>query len=440
VVNNRTKRGDAIWDELNSTYNLLDTILETGIAEIAASEIKALRGEEPRLLTKYDSYDSLPGFFKRHGLSILPTNRGSYVIGKFDLYHDIPKIAPEISIFKPRPYPDALKVKAISSEAAALNLLYSSGLLEAFANEQGLLPAVGGRMSAGNFAYEIGSTVGGKNFSLLANSPQIEIDAGYEGKDSLLLIEAKKDRLTSFNMRQVYFPYVTWQTLMDKKVRNVFLIHSGDVFELMEYEFPEPKFLGNMKLVDHRRFVLQEFSLTPESLFAQANLVPENSWASSGAPYPQADSVAKLNELISLLEIEDLDKSSIADHFGFNVRQSDYYCNALKFLGLADRSAKGTWTLTKEGFGYLEGSSQMQHSELARRMMRVPALRKYCLENRGIFGQADQRLESLIEQDFTHPEMLKRLKKTESDSAVTTFSRRKQTILAWAYWLGTVVG
>ena len=119
MVSNRTKRGDAIWDELNSTYNLLDTILETGIAEIAASEIKALRGEEPRLLTKYDSYDSLPGFFKRNGLSILPTNRGSYVIGKFDLYHDIPKIAPEISIFKPRPYPDALKVWAISSEAAA---------------------------------------------------------------------------------------------------------------------------------------------------------------------------------------------------------------------------------------------------------------------------------------------------------------------------------
>ena len=62
----RERRGNGIWDELNEKYGLLEQVNQTGLAEISATQIKALRGEEARLLTKYDSRDDLPDFFKRN--------------------------------------------------------------------------------------------------------------------------------------------------------------------------------------------------------------------------------------------------------------------------------------------------------------------------------------------------------------------------------------
>jgi hypothetical protein len=436
----RVRRGNSIWDELDEKYGLLDQVNKQGLAEISAAQIKALRGEEARLLTKYDTRDDLPDFFRRNNLAILPTNRGSYALGRFDLYEDIPQDSPQVEVFKPRVYPDALKVKAISSEAAAVNLLYSSGLLEEFAGESGLLPAVSGRMSAGHFEYEIADISGGSNYSMKASAPQIEIDAGFEGNNSLILIEAKKDRLNSFNVRQVYFPFIAWQSVMHKKVRNIFFIHKGDEFELLEYEFKNTTFLGQLSLVAHKKFVLSSYTLSPKEIVSLSNSKVYEKDYLDLAPYPQADSVNKLFELVTFLEIEDRQKQAIADKFGFNTRQSDYYCNALKLLGLAERSGRGVWTLSAEGFDFASKSSHAQHVEMAMRMLRVPALRRFCQDVGGQLGTNIEKLIQYIEDDFLHPSVLKRKAKTDSDQIAKTVGRRQQTVISWCAWLNSIVG
>jgi len=436
----RGRRGNSIWDELDEKYGLLDQVNKYGLAEISAAQIKALRGEEARLLTKYDSRDELPEFFRRNTLAILPTNRGGYALGRFDLYEDIPQDSPKVEIFRPRAYPDALKVKAISSEAAAINLLYSSGLLEEFCGETGLLPAVSGRMSAGHFDYEIADLSGGSNYFMKASAPQIEIDAGFEGATSLILIEAKKDRLTSFNVRQVYFPFIAWQSLMLKKVRNIFFIHKGDEFELLEYEFQDVAFLGQLSLIAHKKFVLSSYSLTPKDICEFATSSETEAHQLGETPYPQADSISKLFELIGLLETEDKSKQEISDHFSFNTRQSDYYCNALKFLGLADRASRGVWSLTQDGFNLAQANSQRQHIEMAHRMMRVPALRRYCLQVEGELGRSQEKLIQFIEDDFRDPAIVTRKNSDAEGDVASTVFRRQQTIISWSSWLESIVG
>ena len=64
-------------------------------------------------------------------------------------------------------------------------------LLHDFTGEDNLFPTISGRMSSSLFDFKINSSEDQKQFEVKVNNSQIEIDGGYEGNDSLILIEAK---------------------------------------------------------------------------------------------------------------------------------------------------------------------------------------------------------------------------------------------------------
>jgi len=433
----RGRKVDLVWEKLDAKYGLLAEVRRSGQVELSAKQIKEI-GEEARLVTKFDDDAELPAFLKKHQLAILPSRRGGYVIGHFDMYQVLPSITPKAEIYRPKSIPESLRLRDITSEAAALNLLYVSGLLQEFSGEEGLVPAVNGRMSAGTINYLVRNLKSDAAYSLCAEKPQIEIDAGFEGERSLILIEAKKSRPEAFNRRQVYFPYVTWSKIISKRVRNVFMIHSGDEFELLEYEFQSRDEIGSMLLTKHRKFVLDKYTFTAAELCRVANKTTDLDWLQSGAPYPQADSVPKLIELLFLLAKSPLTKKEISAHFDFNERQSDYYANALNFLGLAHRISKGLWDLTPDGRDLVEKPAELQKQDLTRRFIRVPAIRRYILLTKGNLGSDGSELERLVEEDFNHPEIRKRSK--ETSKLGSTEKRRKVTVKAWVAWIRTVSG
>ena len=143
---------------------------------------------------------------------------------------------------------------------------------------------------------------------------------------------------------------------------------------------------------------------------------------------------------MGLLEVEDQSKADIADYFSFDVRQSDYYCNALKVLGLAKRATRGIWSLTEDGFAFAQSSSREQHVEMAKRMLRVPAILKYCISVSGDFGADNEKLTQFIEEDFHKPTSNHGSKRPTRDDVSSTVARRQQTILSWCFWLNSVVG
>jgi len=72
------------WELLFDHHNILDAIANDGHFMITSTQINAVH--EARLMTKFDNRLNLPPVFSGNGLSILPTNRGGYIIGQFDAY------------------------------------------------------------------------------------------------------------------------------------------------------------------------------------------------------------------------------------------------------------------------------------------------------------------------------------------------------------------
>ena len=76
---------DQSWEKLFDKYKILDEINKNTVFEITAKDINEFR--EARLMTKFDHSSQLPSLFRNNKLSILPVTRGSYIIGRFNLFH-----------------------------------------------------------------------------------------------------------------------------------------------------------------------------------------------------------------------------------------------------------------------------------------------------------------------------------------------------------------
>ena len=236
---------DTAWETLFARHNILDEITKAGMFRITADQIKVER--EPRLMTKFDHRVNLPSIFKDNDLAILPVTRGDYIISKFSAYHDFERSALECQRVNLPLDIQSLLPQYIVSEAIALNCANACGILEDFLEDENLVPTVSGRMSSGEFRFNI--STGRNQQAVDVRNSQIEIDAAYEGRSCLALFEAKRDISNDFLVRQLYYPYRAWCDRVTKKIKPVFLVFSNGVFYLYQYEFTDPQNYNSLSLV-----------------------------------------------------------------------------------------------------------------------------------------------------------------------------------------------
>ena len=131
---------DDKWKLLFDRYDIEKKVSESGPFYITADQIREYK--EPRLMTKFDTRESLPSVFGSR-LGILPVTRGTYVIGDFDLYADFPEqggpgnLVPGTRVpgVKKAAIPDyyeTIDINDIRSEAGAINVMGISGILDDF--------------------------------------------------------------------------------------------------------------------------------------------------------------------------------------------------------------------------------------------------------------------------------------------------------------------
>ena len=94
---------DDKWRILFDKYRIEREIEKHGRFYITADQIREVK--EPRLMTKFDTRESLPRVFGKK-ISILPVSRGGYVLGEFDLYQDFPEIPSDIKRVTSAKIPD----------------------------------------------------------------------------------------------------------------------------------------------------------------------------------------------------------------------------------------------------------------------------------------------------------------------------------------------
>jgi hypothetical protein len=284
------------------------------------------------------------------------------------------------------------------------------------------IATVSGKMSSSKFEFQI-RKVGGNSFQKISvDNSQCEIDGAYEGRESLLILEAKNAISEDFIIRQLYYPYRLWVDKISKKVVPIFLCYSNDIFHFFIYKFEDKNDYNSIRLVEQKNF-----TFAPEridlgeivDLVRGTTLVDEPE-----EPFPQADKFERVVDLLALLKTENLRATFITSNYDFDPRQTNYYTSAGKYLGLIAGNYE-EYRITKLGVSIMKLSHKAKYLYLAKTILSHKAFNKVCAEylNLGVRPSGDVVL-SLMKSSG--------LRNVESDS---TLRRRSQTVVSWVEWI-----
>lgn len=430
----KSRKIDVTWTKLNEKYNILDTIKNKGYFIISAKEIGEF--QEARLAVKFDYSDARPELFVKNNLSILPITRGDYYISHINAYHNFESDTSEITYLTAPEHIKSLDVTSINSESKALNMAYISGILADFLEDESLLPTVSGRMSSESFAFYanvVGEAVTDEDSAVTVENSQIEIDAAYEGVKSLALMEAKRDLTDNFLIRQLYYPFRTWQQKMDEKpVRPVFLIYSNSIFYLYEYRFTDLQHYNSLELVKHKRYCLEDTHISVEDV--QKVLKTIQFSKEPNIQFPQANSFERVINICELLYINDVEKNFITEEYSFDARQSSYYLDAARYLGLVDKSqdldGHDCYTLTKLGKSLFSMSYKQRQLKLIETILSYKSfyLTYEAYRNNNEMPSKAEIVSYIRQAGVVDP-------KTGLSYSDSTNKRRASTVSAWVRWI-----
>jgi len=417
-------KNDKAWGKLFEKYDIKNKIDREGYFKISSTQIKEFR--EPRLATKFDHRNNLPKQFKNK-YNILPITRGSYIISKFEAYENLREKGNKTKKAKFPTYIQSIDYKNITSEAVALNCAYTAGIIDDFIQDKDIKPTVSGRMSSSGFEFNINLRKSNNKLPIKVRNSQIEIDGGYEGRNYLTLIEAKNTIPEDFLIRQVYYPYRLWENKIEKQIKNIFMTYSNNIFSLYEYEFKDLLNYNSLVLVKQKNYIIdQDREITLDEIVDKLNKV--NTVDEPEIPFPQADSLPRVINLAELISQESRSKDFIYENYDFDPRQSDYYTNAARYLGLIEKHK------IKNKANYKTSSTGRKLFNLPykeRQLKLVELILQHKVFNR-VFRESIKIGIVITKQEIEEIMHESNLYKVNTEK---TYRRRASTISGWINWI-----
>lgn len=243
------------WLKIFTDNKILEHDFSKSPFYLSASDIKKsvqnfknTAEKEVRILCKMDTRESLPKVMKENGLILLPVKNGYYVIVKGEGYLDIPEIEGTTEIYNTKLDFDLDTSKIGNSEMQHLDFAYASSLIRTFMNDPSLVLTIRGRKYTPQFSYKIGKQL------IETQGVQTEVDAGYEGKDKVVLVEAKNSATKNTIIRQLYYPYRQWAEHTNKKVFLLFFEKRMDEYLIWQYEFKNKDDYNSVRLVKSKKY------------------------------------------------------------------------------------------------------------------------------------------------------------------------------------------
>lgn len=325
-------KNDLAWERAFEELNILGEIEKNGIFEVEAKQL--IKYREPRLMCKADTSGQRPEIFQNYHLNILPNTRGSYIIGRFDNFAKltIDDRIPVETIHIPH-YIRTFDKFAITSESNALNVAYISGIFDEMVgnNTFKFLPTISGRLGTGEFDFLI------DGYKVNVKNSQMEIDASFENDNSVVLIEAKNRIPIDFNIRQLYYPYRYYHSLVrNKKFYPIFMTYSNSIYQFHVYEFKEVVDMKSIRKIGQKNFIINKslYLSNKELMKIYKSVLPEDELLN--IPFPQADSITRI---MAILDAFDKDKTNdeLSEEMGLVTRQGQYYMRAMEYLGLVEK-------------------------------------------------------------------------------------------------------
>lgn len=425
-----TSKNDRAWNKVFNDLNLLDSIQKDGHARISASTLKEVGGREPRLMAKQDTLESRPDIFRKHQLVILPIKNGEYIIfqdpdSRSYFQFDLDSGTIPIEIHESDPYVDRLEtldLGSISGEFQALDYANIASVLKTYTHEPELFLTIRGRLRSSSFSIALP----GRDESIPIQGVQMEIDSGFEGSQGIYLIEAKMGKRQDFHIRQLYFPWKDWSSRSQKPVIPIFFSYSNGLFYLTTFQFGER--YGVMEIVDQRCFSVDEdpFLVVEYDTFSAP--IPVDPCEPDTAPFPQANDIDKIIDLVISFNDELDTKEAIAEYFEFDERQGDYYANAAIYLGFLERGeTRGQFVLTPLGYELKRCKTRRcRNGQLLTQLFKRPTFR-YSIE---LLRESNFDIESISTQSIA--DLLYRF---DARYNPVTRLRRASTVKSWLKWV-----
>lgn len=244
------------WQAIFDVYNLHDYNFNEKPFEITAEQIKEATKHLPRtsqkevrILCKQDSRGDRPKVFIEKNLFLLPIINGTYLIFQGDGYVDIPDIVEEVEIYDSKLDFELKSSLVGNSEMQHLDFAYASSLIRTFTNDSSLVLTIRGRKYCPEFTFNFDEY---KNIK--AGSVQTEVDAGFEGREQIVLIEAKNSKTKNTIIRQLYYPYRQWKINTGKNVRTLFFEKQGHDYLIWEFAFSDDNDYGSIFLKQAKKY------------------------------------------------------------------------------------------------------------------------------------------------------------------------------------------
>lgn len=417
------------WHILFDRHKIPEQVEQHGLYRIRADEINTVR--EARLMAKFDERHQLPEIFRRYNLSILPINRGEYVIGTFEIFQSLNYQRIE---HPPRPlhvpHLDSLSLTAIQSEPQVLSILYNAGVWHDISGQTDIYPTIGGRRASGEFSFAINSSNSGDDFVIDVTNAQIEMDATYETSDAIYVCEAKNRHVSEINIRQLYYPYRFWQQHTRKPVIPISIIYSNATFYVSQYQFQQTAHFNSLTLVQHHIYTLDHRKITYATIKALLDEASQMTTDAPDVPFPQADNFALICRIIERLNQSDMTTDEVTAFTGYVARQSDYFTNAGRFLGFIEkqRAPDGArYALTQSGRQLLSQPPYQQRKMLIRAIIQHEPFTTLIHDMLCIQAVPDiTRISAVLYQHQAHGKRA---------IAGSTVGRRAQTVSAWLQWV-----
>lgn len=240
------------YDIDNYDFEQKPFILTAAQIKTSCISFKSTVDKEPRILCKQDTRSDRPSVFIRKGLFILPKKNGTYYILKGEGYVDVPDITTPIIDYESKLDFELESSLVGDSEMQFLDFAYANSLIRTFMNDPSLVLTIRGRKYTPKFSFYVGDK------KLDTVSVQTEVDAGYEGRSSIVLIEAKNISATNVIIRQLYYPFRQWSEKTTKKVYPVFfekrVINDENIFYIWQFEFTDIEDYNSIRLVKSGRY------------------------------------------------------------------------------------------------------------------------------------------------------------------------------------------
>lgn len=411
--------------------------LNKSINYITADQIRETSGGiDTRLMAKIDRRDELPSIFRDHNIFILPVRNGLYALVRGDGYHTIAHPIDPPDMFSSQ---IAFKLQTIDvglSEMQHIDFAYNSGLLEHFLKHAlprnpklgQMYPTIRGRKFSPSFKFVVG-----KSPELEARSVQVEVDAGYESNNYIILIEGKIGIPSDFIIKQLYYPYRFWKEsastqpdTYEKPIIPIFFCYDPDsaTYHFWLYTFTNPHDYASIKLKKQKSYKIIQ-PLKPTLSLKEKDL--PGIQPAENLVVPQANDVGKLLEFPFKVSEGIVNNAQIAHYFDFDPRQSQYYRQALEALGLL-KMDEDRYQLTERGKEYVTLDVPKRNKLLANLMLELPIMNKVLIE---LLLHSQQRLSI---------DDLVIIIKRYSTLSGSTLSRRARTILAWFRWMQHSLG